>query len=65
MSDHRDPIVARALRSMPVPDHRRGFWAELDARLALIDADRADRAGARHAAPRVPGAADDVTTLDT
>jgi hypothetical protein len=33
----RDPLVARALRSMPVPDHRPGFWGELEARLALID----------------------------
>jgi hypothetical protein len=37
----RDLFVARALRSMPVPDHRPGFWAELDARLAAIDAERA------------------------
>jgi hypothetical protein len=36
----RDPFVARALRSMPVPDHRPGFWSELEARLAVIHAAR-------------------------
>ncbi len=32
----RDPIVSRALRTMPVPDHQPGFWAELEARLADV-----------------------------
>jgi hypothetical protein len=39
----RDTFVARALRSMPVPDHRPGFWTELDARLAAFDAERASQ----------------------
>jgi len=36
----RDPFVERALRSMPVPDHRPGFWSDLEAHLADIDAGR-------------------------
>lgn len=28
-----DPVVARALRELPVPDHRPGFWSDLDERL--------------------------------
>jgi hypothetical protein len=39
--DGRDRFVVRALRSMSVPDHRPGFWDELDARLAVVDAERA------------------------
>jgi hypothetical protein len=39
----RDLSVARALHSLPVPDHRLGFWAELDARLAAIDAALAEQ----------------------
>ncbi|MGH9136513.1 MAG: hypothetical protein ACRD0G_05620 [Acidimicrobiales bacterium] len=37
----RDRFVAGALRSMEIPDHRPGFWTELDARLAVVDAERA------------------------
>jgi hypothetical protein len=29
-----DVVVARALQAIPVPDHRPGFWDELEARLA-------------------------------
>ncbi len=39
-SSERDPYVARALRSIPVPDHRPGFWTDLEARLAVIDTRR-------------------------
>lgn len=35
MTDHdRDPVVARALRGLAVPDHAPGFWERLDERLA-------------------------------
>jgi hypothetical protein len=44
--DHRDPVVARALRELPVPDHAPGFWARLDARL-----DAEDRPGAQVESP--------------
>lgn len=30
-ADRPDPLVARALRDLPVPDHRLTFWADLDA----------------------------------
>jgi hypothetical protein len=30
----RDPVVARALHDLPVPDHGPGFWEDLDRRLA-------------------------------
>jgi hypothetical protein len=38
MSDEltRDPVVARALQSIPVPDHEPGFWERLEARLAEV-----------------------------
>jgi hypothetical protein len=47
MTADRDPIVARALREMPVPDHRPGFWEALDRRL---DAETADASGTEGAA---------------
>ena len=31
----RDPVVAEALRDLPVPDHRPGFWDELEQQLVL------------------------------
>ena len=31
----RDPVVAQALRDLPVPDHRPGFWDELEQQLVL------------------------------
>lgn len=30
----RDPLVSRALRELPVPEHRLTFWADLDAAVA-------------------------------
>jgi hypothetical protein len=36
-SSERDADVARALRSIPVPDHRPGFWTELESQLAVLD----------------------------
>ncbi|CAN5733135.1 hypothetical protein BH20ACT2_BH20ACT2_15280 [soil metagenome] len=33
----QDPIVARALRDVPVPDHEPGFWDRVDARLAEVE----------------------------
>jgi hypothetical protein len=38
MSDDltRDPVVARALQSIPVPDHEPAFWERLEARLAEV-----------------------------
>ncbi len=38
MTDEQDPVVAAAIRSVPVPPHGPGFWDELDARLAAEDA---------------------------
>lgn len=38
----RDPVVARALQDVPVPDHLPGFWEALDARLDELDAAAAD-----------------------
>ena len=37
-TDDRDPVVARALGLLPVPDHQPGFWARLDRALAAEDA---------------------------
>lgn len=35
-----DPVVRTALRLLPVPPHRRGFWDELDHRLSEVPAPR-------------------------
>jgi hypothetical protein len=34
MTAEQDPVVARALADLPVPDHGPGFWERLDERLA-------------------------------
>lgn len=34
MNEHRDPVVADALRRIDVPDHGPDFWHDLEARLA-------------------------------
>jgi hypothetical protein len=54
-----DSFLARALQSIPVPHHRQGFWSELDARLAVVDA---ERAGRRHGGTRPRAAAEEVST---
>ncbi|MDQ3108130.1 MAG: hypothetical protein M3Q68_10045 [Actinomycetota bacterium] len=33
MSEDRDPMISRALRDLPVPDHGAGFWERLEAQL--------------------------------
>ncbi len=37
--DERDPVVARALGTLEVPDHRPGFWDDLEAALVRSGAD--------------------------
>jgi hypothetical protein len=58
----RDPVVAHVLRSISVPDHRPGFWTELEARLAEVDARRvgqqSDPATSPTASAAVPHRAD-------
>ncbi len=58
----RDPVVAHVLRSISVPDHRPGFWTELEARLADVDAGRVgqqnDPATSPTASAAVPHRAD-------
>lgn len=57
MSDERDPVVARALRELSVPEHGPGFWEGLEARLAAEDAPRRREATA---APAVGLSADET-----
>lgn len=40
--DERDPVVARALRTLPAAEHGATFWAELDRHLDAVDAERVD-----------------------
>jgi hypothetical protein len=37
-ADERDDVVARALGSLPVPEHRPGFWERVDGAMEAIDA---------------------------
>lgn len=57
MSDQRDPVVAQALRELPVPEHGPGFWEGLEARLAAEDD---PRRGESTAAPSVGSWADET-----
>lgn len=60
MNDHdQDPLVADALRAIPVPDHADGFWAGLDARLDVVDRARATTSPER---PPLPWPADATTS---
>jgi hypothetical protein len=45
-ADERDEVVARALGSLPVPEHRPGFWQRLDGAMEAIDAQQ--RTGGQH-----------------
>lgn len=49
MSDERDPVVARALRDLRVPEHGPEFWERLEARLAAEDRPRRREAAAAQA----------------
>lgn len=44
MTDDRDVQVAWALQTLPVPDHRHGFWRDIETRLSTIDAPSAQAA---------------------
>ena len=62
MSDERDPVVARALGDIDVPDYEPGFWDRLDARL---DRERAvGPVPIIHASGERPGRDDGLIDLD-
>lgn len=62
----QDDVIARALHSLPIPDHRRTFWADLDAAIAEPSVPKAEVAAA--ADPTVhrldTGELPSVTALD-
>lgn len=67
-ADEHDPVVHRALRELPVPEHRLTFWAELNAAIAesagssAVDGAAVDGAAAADLEPQRSDA-DDVPTL--
>ncbi len=54
MSEDRDPMISRALRDIPVPDHGAGFWERLEAQLdpqgARVDTEASDEPAVEHEA---------------
>lgn len=67
LPDAHDELIAQALHSLPIPDHRPSFWSDLDAAIAEPVAPSGDRAAA--ADPTVhrldTGELPSVTPLDT
>ena len=67
MTADQDPVVARALADLHVPDHAPGFWERLDQRLEEQDAARriTPTASRRHDPPRPsPPTASTCATID-